>query len=77
MKSSETLIKYKIVLPSGAIYEHEFKPITPFRSLKIALLQNKKVLGTLETIKCIANHQYALNNWKLDILSSSDNKFIC
>lgn len=76
MKSNEILNKYKIVLPSGAIYEHEFKPLTPFRSVKITLLQNKKLTGTLETIKFIANRQYALDNWKLDIISNSENKFI-
>ncbi|OHT12652.1 hypothetical protein TRFO_17480 [Tritrichomonas foetus] len=67
---------YKFILPSGSIYEHEFKSSTTFRSAKIALRQSKRVVGTLETIKLIANHQYVLDSTKLEILTRCTNKCI-
>lgn len=76
MKSNEGLNKYKFVLPSGTIYEHEFKSITPLRSVKITLIQNRKIIGSLETIKFIANHQYASDSWKLEKIARFENKFI-
>ena len=67
---------YRFILPSGTTYDHEFKSSTTFRSAKLSLAQSKKVVGTPETIRLIANHQYVLDTTKLDILSRSLNKNI-
>lgn len=67
---------YTFVLPSGAIFDFEFKPGTPFRSVKLVLISKKKVGGPLQTIKFIANHQYSEDQCKLDILTHPETQFI-